>query len=333
MRTSQFFAALCALSLAGASPALAVTDPVAKWCSGVKIAAFSGGPEGSAFTGTVSNGFRQAELDFGPTLTYYYSDWNPNTLLTQFRDAAKAKIDGVAAYGFAGDGATDPLIDKLFAQHGIFTSLHTALPRAQARYAGAGMGFVGAPAFKLGSALAAEAAIRAKLVKGDSVLVWGLKGQGGERAQRTAGVVDALAKVGAKVTYQEIDAATNKDANAGTATFVALLKKDPKIKLVVTDHGGLTGNAGVLAKAADLKSGQVFFAGFDLSPEAATTISEGYLSLVIDQEPYLMGYLSVLDICLAKKFGFIGIDVSTVGAFIDKNNVAAMLPLIGQHVR
>ena len=58
-----------------------------------------------------------------------------------------------------------------------------------------------------------------------SVFVWGLKGQGGDRGQRTVGVIDAFTKAGAKVIYQEIDAATNADPNAGTATFVGVMKK------------------------------------------------------------------------------------------------------------
>jgi len=192
---------------------------------------------------------------------------------------------------------------------------------------------VGAQSHQLGLALAAEGVARAKLNKGDEVLVFGLKAAGGERALRTAGVLDGLAKSGAKVTYQEIDAATAKDANAGTPVFVDLFKKNPKFKLVITDHGGLTANAGVLAKAAELKPGQVTFAGVDFSPETAAAISDGFLTFTMDQEPYVMGYLSVLDICLAKKFGFNGMDVSTAGAVIDKDNVEAMKPLAAQHIR
>ena len=36
-----------------------------KWCSGVKIAAFPGGPQGGVFANNVFNGFKQAEADLG----------------------------------------------------------------------------------------------------------------------------------------------------------------------------------------------------------------------------------------------------------------------------
>ena len=51
-------------------------------------------------------------------------------------------------------------------------------------------------------------------------------------------MIEALEKAGAKVIYQEIDKATNADPNAGTATFVGVMKANPGIKVVVTDHGG-----------------------------------------------------------------------------------------------
>jgi len=321
-----------ALTVGGMSAALAA-DPVAKWCSGVKIAAFPGGPQGGVFANNVYNGFKQAELDLGPTVTYYFSNWDPNMMLTQIKQAIATKVDGIATYGFGGDDATDPLVDQAYAQGTIFTSLNTSLPAAQKKYAASGFGYVGAPNYSAGFALGSEAAKRANLKSGDEVFVWGLKGQGGDRAQRTVGVIDAFDKVGAKVIYQEIDSATNADPNAGTATFVGVMKANPGIKIVVTDHGGLTSNVGVYAKAASLQPGQVFFAGFDMSPNTAQAVKDGYQNLVIDQQPYLQGYIPILNICLTKKYGFSGLDINTAGAFVDKTNVDAVAPLAAVEIR
>jgi len=146
-------------------------------------------------------------------------------------------------------------------------------------------------------------------------------------------VIDAFTKAGAKIIYQEIDAATNADPNAGTATFVGVMKANPGIKIVVTDHGGLTSNVGVYAKAASLKPGQVYFAGFDMSPNTAQAVKDGYQNLVIDQQPYLQGYLPILNICLTKKFGFSGLDINTAGAFVDSTNVDAVAPLAAKEIR
>jgi len=331
-RVALSTAAALILSLAASSAALA-TDPVAKWCSGVKIAAFPGGPQGGVFANNVYNGYRQAELDLGPKVTYYFSNWDPNTMITQLQQAIATKVDGIAFMGHPGDAPSDPLIDKAYAAGIVVTTANTALPDAQKKYAPDGFGYVGAPNYSAGFALGAEAAKRAKLASGDTAFVWGLKGQGGDRAQRTIGVVDALTKAGVKVIYQEIDSATNADPNAGTATFVGVMKANPTIKLVVTDHGGLTSNVGVYAKAASLKPGQVYFAGFDMSPNTAQAVKSGYQNLVIDQQPYLQGYLPILNICLTKKYGFSGLDINTAGAFVDAQNVDKIAPLAAKEIR
>jgi simple sugar transport system substrate-binding protein len=316
----------------GTTSALAL-DPTPKWCEGVKIAAFPGGPQGGVFANNVYNGFRQAELDLGPTVTYYFSNWDPNLMLTQIQQAVATQVDGIATYGFAGEAATGPVVQQAYDQGIIFTTLNTALPESEAKFAPNGFGFVGAPNYDAGFALASEAAKRANLQAGDKVFVWGLRGQGGDRGQRTVGVVDAFEKVGAEVLYQEIDQATNADPNAGTATFVGIMGANPDIKIVVTDHGGLTSNVGVYAAAASLTPGQVFFAGFDMSPNTAQAIDQGFQSLVIDQQPFLQGYLSMLNICLTEKYGFSGLNINTAGAFVDKSNVAAVAPLAAVEIR
>jgi simple sugar transport system substrate-binding protein len=324
---------VAALTLGASAGGAFALDPTAKWCSGVKIAAFPGGPQGGVFANNVYNGFRQAELDLGPTVTYYFSDWDPNKMLTQIQQALATKVDGIATYGFGGEPATAPMVEQAFTQGTIFTTLNTSLPDSQKKHSAQGFGYVGAPNYSAGFALGAEAAKRAKLAKGDSVFVWGLKGQGGDRGQRTVGVIDAFEKAGAKVIYQEIDAATNADPNAGTATFVGVMGANPGIKIVVTDHGGLTSNVGVYAKAASLKPGQVYFAGFDMSPNTAQAVKNGYQNLVIDQQPFLQGYIPILNLCLTKKFGFSGLDINTAGAFVDSTNVDAVAPLAAKEIR
>ena len=118
----------------GTTTALAL-DPTPRWCEGVKIAAFPGGPQGGVFANNVYNGFRQAELDLGPTVTYYFSDWDPNKMLTQIQQAVATDVDGIATYGFAGEAATGPVVKQAFDQGIIFTTLNTALPDSEAKFA------------------------------------------------------------------------------------------------------------------------------------------------------------------------------------------------------
>lgn len=308
------------------------TATAGKWCSGVKIAAFPGGPQGGVFANNVYNGFKQAQADLGPSVTYYFSDWSAEKLVQQMRLALALKPDGLASYGFAGEAATGPLVKQAYKQGTIFTVLNTELPVSTPPYASRGMGYVGAPNYTAGASLAAEAIKRGRLKRGDKAFVWGLASLP-SRGERTKGVVQTLKKAGLKVVYQEIDDATNKDPQAGTPTFVGVLSRDKDIKLVVTDHGGMTATAEAYMKAAGRKPGSLYFAGFDLSPATATAVKSGYLNLVIDQQPYLQGYLPILQICLTKKYGFSGLFVNTAGAFIDKSNVAVVAPLAAKEIR
>jgi simple sugar transport system substrate-binding protein len=328
-------AAAVGFVLSAALPAVA-TEPTAKWCEGVKIAAFTGGWEPEMLdrlSTTIYNGYAQAAADLGPTATYYFSHWDADRIASDLKTAVGAKVDGVAFIGLPGDAKVDALIDQAVAQGTIVTTMDVALPEAQKKYANQGMGYVGASNYAVGVALANEAAKRAGLKAGDSVFVWGDKYVGGDLAQRATGVVDAFEKLGAKVIYQDVDPALVHGGGKPMKDFADFMAANPDVKIVVPEGGMLTSGVYNLALMAGLRPGQVFFAGFDLSPSAVGAIKEGYLNFVFDQQPYLQGYLSILNICLTKKFGFSGLNVDTTGAFVDSSNVDAVAPLVAKQIR
>ncbi|MCX7671662.1 MAG: substrate-binding domain-containing protein, partial [Anaerolineae bacterium] len=153
------------------------------------------------------------------------------------------------------------------------------------------------------------------------------------RGERTRGAKEALEKAGLKVDYIEIDAATNKDPAAGTPTFTGYVSKNPDVKLIITDHGGLTATAETYLKAAGKKPGEIHIAGFDLSPATVKAIREGWTELVIDQQPWLQGYLPILQICLTKVYGFSGLHIDTGGGFASKENIEFLAPLAEKEIR
>jgi simple sugar transport system substrate-binding protein len=184
LRIALLATALALLVLGVATPSSA-TDPTPKWCDGVKIAAFAGGwPPGTSdrYANIVTNGFRQAELDLGPTVKYYFSRWVPDQLATDLEQAIDSKPDGIVFVGLLTDAAAGPLIDKAFAQGTIVTTTIVDLPQAQKKYASQGMGYVGARTRDAGLALGGETAKRAEIKAGDSVFV----GATADRAAPTA---------------------------------------------------------------------------------------------------------------------------------------------------
>ena len=320
---------------AAATPAAAQPPAAAagtKWCSDVKIVFFPGGPEGGVFAVNVYNGAVQAEEDLGPSVSYVWSDWDPQKMIQQFQESAATKPDGIAVMGHPGDEAFDALIEDAESKGIIVTSQNTELPLMIEKYAAAGFGYVGASNYTAGQALGAEAAKRFGLKSGDRAMVWGLLEQP-TRGLRTKGVIDALEAAGLTVDYIPIDDATNADPVAGAPTFSAYVSSHPDVKLVVTDHGGLTATAETYLKAAGKNAGDIKIAGFDLSPATIAAIQGGWTGLVIDQQEWLQGYLPILQICLTKVYGFSGLYVNTGGGFVDKSNVDFVAPLAEKNIR
>jgi simple sugar transport system substrate-binding protein len=313
---------------AGASSA-----PVAaQFCTGMKITFFPGGTPGGGFETVVYNGAKAAQAAFGPDVQYQWSDWDTGKMITQFQQAVATKPDGIAVMGHPGDDAFGPLIADAEKQGILVTVMNTELKKAEAQYGSNGMGYVGAVLHDAGASLANEAIKRGTLKSGDEVMVWGLKAQPG-RGERTLGITDTLTAAGMKVDYFEIDDATNKDAANGVPTFTGYASSHAGVKAIFIDHGNLTSAIPTFMKAANLKPGSIYAAGFDMSPATVQGIKDGYISLVIDQQEYLQGFMAVQQLCLTKKFGFGGLFINTGAGFVDKTNIDAIAPLVTSQIR
>jgi simple sugar transport system substrate-binding protein len=305
---------------------------VGQFCTGMKITFFPGGTPGGGFETVVYNGAKTAQAAFGPDVTYQWSDWDPNKMITQFQQSVATKPDGIAVMGHPGDDAFLPLIVDAEKQGILVTVMNTELPKAEAQFGSKGTGYVGAVLHDAGASLANEAITRGGLKSGDEVMVWGLKAQPG-RGERTLGITDTLSKAGMTVDYFEIDDATNKDAANGVPTFTGYISSHANVKAIFIDHGNLTSAIPTFMKAANLKAGSIYAAGFDMSPATVQGIKDGYVSLVIDQQEYLQGFMAVQQLCMTKKFGFGGLFINTGAGFVDKSNIDAIGPLVTSQIR
>ena len=302
------------------------------WASKVRIVYFPGGPAGGVFAVNLYNGALQAQMDLGCRVDYVWSDWDPQKMIQQFREAEASRPDGICIIGVPGDEAFDPLIADAEKKGIIVTTQTTTLPIAEAKYAAQGFGYVGSELYKAGHDLGVEAIKRFGLKAGDRAMVWGLLSEP-TRGMRTKGAMDALKEAGLTVDYLEIDPTTNADPAAGTPTFVGYVASHPDVKLVVPDHGGLTATAETYLKAAGKNPGEIDIAGFDLSPATIVAIKGGWTELVLDQQPWLQGYLPILQICLTKVYGFSGLHINTGAGFVDKSNVDMVAPLTLKNIR
>ena len=305
---------------------------IGRFCEGMNITFFPGGTPGGGFETVVYNGARAAEAAFGPTVTYVWSDWQPNNMITQFQEAVASAPDGIAVMGHPGDEAFKPLVDDAIADGILVTAMNTELPELQASYAAGGFGYVGAVLFDAGAALANEAMTRGNLQSGDTAFVWGLASQAG-RGERTNGITETLEEAGLEVIYLEIDEATNADPAAGVPAFTGMASANPDLKAIFIDHGNLTSTIPTYLQSANLQPDAIYAAGFDLSPSTVQGIQDGAIDLVIDQQQFLQGFFGITQLCLAHMYGFSGLHINTGGGFVDAGNVELIAPLVEQQIR
>ncbi len=218
---------MLALIASACAPAAAPTTAAAKWCKGVNIVFFPGGPEGGVFAVNVYNGAVQAQADLGPSVQYVWSAWDPQKMIEQFKSSEATKPDGIAVMGHPGDTAFDPLIDDAESKGIIVTAQNTELPNMLAKYQAAGFGYVGASNYTAGQALGAEAVKRGGFKSGDRAMVWGLLSQP-TRGLRTKGVIDALKAAGMTVDYIEIELGDERGSDGGHPHVHRLCGRAPR---------------------------------------------------------------------------------------------------------
>lgn len=299
---------------------------------GMSIWFDAGGSVGEPYATTVVNGALQAAADLGCDLKVVYSDWAPEKMLENFKNGLAAKPTGFVVMGHPGADAYRPLIDQAFAQGSIVTCVDTALPALAETYGAKGFGFIGTDNGRQGEAMANELLKRSDLKKGDRVFVWGMASLE-ERGRRARALVKVFEDFGLTVDYLEISPEVNKDVSLGASVLAGYLSSHKDCKMVVVDHGALTGQLGNFLKSAGYEPGQVYGAGFSLTPATVAAIQSGYVNLVSEAQPYLMGYLSVTSIVQTAKYGFSGLNVDTGGGYISADNIEQIAPLANAGIR
>jgi len=147
--------------------------------------------------------------------------------------------------------------------------------------------------------------------------------------QRARGMIRFLDEYGA--TYEKLD--ITMDMAVEQSRILAYLKAHPETDAIL-DVGGLgpTAAARVL-KNLGKRPGEIPVGGFDLLPALLSAIKEGYVQETVDQQPYLQGYIPIMQLYLMKMYGFSAWDVNTGNAIVDKNNAAQVERLSKQRIR
>jgi simple sugar transport system substrate-binding protein len=123
------------------------------------------------------------------------------------------------------------------------------------------------------------------------------------------------------------------DDSAVTSAIQAKLSQDKDINWVITLGAP---QALDTIKALQGSGSQAKIGTFDTNPDAAQAIKDGKIQFYIDQQPYLQGYMAIMQLYLYKKNGNIlggGGPVLTGPSFVDSSNIDTVLPFVKNNTR
>ena len=147
---------------------------------------------------------------------------------------------------------------------------------------------------------------------------------------RLRGVQDGLKKAGKKI--KETIAITGNSGTESAIVIAKELKNNPKIKMVLCTGQADTEGAG-LAIGEHFKGKGYRAAGFDLTPAILEQIKKGNIDFTIDQQPYLQGFIPVVQLTLYKRYGIMPSSMDAGAAIIDASKVDQVMELTKQHYR
>ncbi len=135
---------------------------------------------------------------------------------------------------------------------------------------------------------------------------------------------------GRQVTVDKIDSGT--DLAVAADRVGAYLNAHPDTTAYFDTGYWEAGVARVL-KDRGLAPGKVLLGGFDLVPEVLQQMKSGYIQTAVDQQPYMQGFMPVMEAYLAKDFGLTPADIDTGQGIVTPDKVDSIMALSKQGLR
>ncbi|MDW9375139.1 sugar ABC transporter substrate-binding protein [Sinorhizobium meliloti] len=153
--------------------------------------------------------------------------------------------------------------------------------------------------------------------------------------QRAGGVTKFLEEYKAEhsdreVNITRIDSATDLALTADR--IGAYLNANPDTTAYFDTGYWHAGVAKVL-KDRGIEPGKVLLGGFDLVPEVLQQMEAGYVQVQVDQQPYMQGFIPVMQAYLWKTAGLTPSDVDTGQGIVTPKDVPTILELAKQGLR
>ena len=315
-------AALSALMLL---PAVAQASELLD-AKGMVVYAQMGGKPGDPTNSAREAGARSAAALLGIKLVEQNGGWDPQVMLQQAKDALAAQPDGIIIIGNQGPEAFVNFL-KDAKDQGI------AVVVEGGNLNGTGLSYFGGDNYGTGKVLGEQLIAQGKLKAGDKAVIYG-DFANPALADIAGGTVDAFTKAGVTQDHLQWSAEAVKDPSLAVPVLVGYLEAHPDTKAIaVPGHGGITAVLQKVLEGAGKQPGEVVAGGYDISPASLEGLRKGYLTVVIDQQFYLQGYMAVMQVVLEKKYDLKNIVVNTATGVITKDNVEDVAALVERGVR
>ena len=99
------------------------------------------------------------------------------------------------------------------------------------------------------------------------------------------------------------------------------------------DMGYWHAGAAAVLRQQGVPPGKLLMAGFDMVPAALQEMKRGYIQLQVDQQPFLQGYLPIIQLYTRNKYKLAGWDVNTGKALVGPADADALIELSAQGKR
>jgi simple sugar transport system substrate-binding protein len=138
---------------------------------------------------------------------------------------------------------------------------------------------------------------------------------------RVDGAMDAIKKSGAKIEATMI--ATDPTVNVSLSKIRAYYLGNQNVKGMFGVGGNDTMNTGQVMRQYNLPEKGIHGGGYDLLPKSLEAVRDGFLDFAIDQQPYLQGFYTVMEMFAFKvSGGLVGpADIDTGLKFVTKDAV------------
>jgi simple sugar transport system substrate-binding protein len=272
---------------------------------------------GDTFWDRIKAGANQAAKDTGSTLKYSSDPSAPNQA-TLIQNAIDSKVDGIATTLVTPD-ALIPTVQKAVAAGIPVDSFNSGTDF-----------FVKAGSiahFASDERLAGQQAGAKAKAAGATKILCTIQQTGSVALEdRCAGVKDSFPNT-------ENIQVNGADDSAVTSALQAKFSQDKDINWVIT-LGATQALDAIKAESGANSTAKI--GTFDLNKDAAQAVKDGKLQFCIDQQPYLQGYMAIVQLYLYKKNGNVlgaGKPTLTGPSFVDSTNVDKILPFIDQNTR